>query len=227
MFTKIVTSALFAGFSAGAIAFALQYVFVQPILLHAEMFEQGVLSYSPGVPIAAHVEHAQGVDLMRDGLSVLFAALIYTGYALILIAGFALAETRGEIITAQRGLIWGICGFIAVQLAPAFGLSPELPGMSAADVTARQVWWFGTAIATGLGLWLIAFGRGLAMWAPAVVLLIAPHIIGAPMAIHMTGPTPPELASEFAARSLGVGIAAWATLGLAAAFFWVQENKDA
>ncbi|MGB0507431.1 MAG: CbtA family protein [Pikeienuella sp.] len=227
MFTKIVTSALFAGFSAGVIAFALQYAFVQPILLHAEMYEGGELFYVPGAPAPAHVELDGGIELLRDALSAIFSALIYTGYGLVLIAGFAMAEMRGATVTARSGLIWGVCGFIAVQMAPAFGLAPELPGMSAADVVERQVWWFGTVIATGLGLWLIAFGRGIAMWAPAVILLLAPHVIGAPLADQMTGPTPPELASEFAARALGVGLAAWAVLGVLAAFFWAKENEDA
>lgn len=227
MFTKIVTSALFAGFSAGVVAFALQYVFVQPILLHAELFEGGELSYVPGVPASTNVDLGGEVELLRDALSAIFSALIYTGYALVLIAAFAFAEMRGATITARNGLIWGVCGFIAVQMAPAFGLAPELPGMSAADVTARQVWWYGTVIATGLGLWLIAFGNNIAMWAPAVILLLAPHVIGAPLADQMTGPTPPELASEFAARALGTGLAAWALLGALAAFFWSKENADA
>ncbi|MEI2612914.1 MAG: CbtA family protein [Candidatus Promineifilaceae bacterium] len=41
---------------------------------------------------------------------------------------------------------------LAFQLAPAFGLPPELPGMAAADLGARQVWWCGTALATGVGI---------------------------------------------------------------------------
>ena len=51
---------------------------------------------------------------------------------------------------ARNGLLWGLAGFLAVNLAPAAGLSPELPGMPAGDLLARQVWWVGTIIATGI-----------------------------------------------------------------------------
>ena len=39
MFQKIAVSALIAGFGAGLVAALLQFVFVQPLLLHAELFE--------------------------------------------------------------------------------------------------------------------------------------------------------------------------------------------
>ena len=39
MFAKIAVSALIAGFGAGLIAALLQFAFVQPLLLHAELFE--------------------------------------------------------------------------------------------------------------------------------------------------------------------------------------------
>ena len=54
MFQKILTSALFAGFCAGLIAGLLQLVFVQPVLLHAELYEAGKLvHFGPGAVAAA------------------------------------------------------------------------------------------------------------------------------------------------------------------------------
>lgn len=222
MFTRIATSALFAGFIAGVVAFALQYAFVQPVLLFAELYESGALThFGPDAGPAAPPGFA--IDPMRDGLSLLFSALIYCGYGLLLVAGFALAEQRGETVSARTGAIWGLAGFVAVQLAPAFGLPPELPGMAAGDLEARQIWWFATVAATAAGLWLAAFGRGWAAWGAAIILILAPHVIGAPHPEEMYGPTPPELASLFAARALGVGLAAWAALGLLAGYFWRRE----
>jgi len=226
MFAKVGTSALIAGFGAGLFAAALQFAFVQPILLHAELFETGALTHFGADPSAAVVTHEGGIDFIRDGLSIIFSALIYTGYALVLLALMAFAEERGQSISARTGLLWGVAGFIAVQFAPAFGLAPELPGMNAADVTARQIWWFATVAATGLGLWLIAFGRNWAMWGAAVILLAAPHIIGAPMPDTLTGPAPPELGAEFAARALGTGLAAWAMLGLLCGAVWTSKLGD-
>lgn len=223
MLSKIVTSALFAGFAAGLIAALLQLAFVQPHLLHAELFESGALTHSVTTGSLAHGP-AYEFDAMRDGLSVLFSALIYTGYALMMVAAMAFADERGHVLTPRVGIIWGLAGFIAVHFVPAVGLPPELPGSSAADVGARQIWWFATVGATALALWLIAFGRSMIVWGVAVILLAAPHIIGAPHPEKFHGGVPPELGGLFAGNALGVGMAAWVVLGLLAAHFWNSEG---
>ena len=226
MFQKIAVSALIAGFGAGLIAALLQFAFVQPVLLHAELFEQGVLTHFGAIASDAHPPQG-AFEPLRDALSIVFSALIYVGYAFVLGAVMALADERGAVITPRAGLIWGLAGFIAVQLAPAFGLAPELPGMNAADVTARQIWWFATVFATAGALWLIAFGQNWTMWGIAIILMAAPHVIGAPMPDTLTGPAPPELGAEFAARALGVGAAAWATLGLFMGTIWHSKWVEA
>ena len=226
MFTRIAVSALFAGFLTGLIAALLQLVFVQPVLLHAELYESGTLNHfgDGGEATAAAIP---GIDLARDGLSVLFTTLTYTGFAFLLVAAMALAEDRGVRIAVRQGLVWGVAGFLAVQLAPAFGIPPELPGSAAAEIGPRQIWWFGTVGATAAGLALIAFGRGWALQGLAALLILAPHVIGAPHPDEFIGPAPPELASLFAARALGTGLAAWSLLGLLAAYFWQRESRRA
>jgi len=226
MFQKIVTSALIAGFGAGLLAAVLQFAFVQPILLHAELFEGGDLVHFGAGPTMAHAELDSGIDLVRDGLSIVFSTLVYVGYALVLIAAMVAAEERGHVLTPKGGVVWGVAGWITVQMAPAFGLAPELPGMSAGDVTDRQIWWFATVAATGIALWLIAFGQNWAMWGAAVILLAAPHVIGAPMPDTLTGPAPPELGAEFAARAIGVGLAVWAVLGMLTAYLWRTAPEE-
>ncbi|WP_172300213.1 CbtA family protein [Pseudoruegeria sp. HB172150] len=227
MFGKVVTSALFAGFAAGLIAALLQLYFVQPVLLHAELYEGGeLIHFGAESAVPAHLD-VGGIDVVRDGLSVLFTVLVYTGYAFIMVGAMALASDRGIAVDARRGILWGLAGFVAFQFAPAFSLPPELPGVAAADVTLRQIWWAATAISTALALALIAFGKGWAAWGAAIVLLLAPHVIGAPQPEVFTGPVPPELGGEFAGRALGVGMAAWVTLGAFAGFFWSRELAGA
>lgn len=212
MFARIAVSALIAGFGAGLVAALLQFVFVQPLLIHAELFETGALTHFGGNLSDAAAPVAD-IDLLRTAMNVIFSALVYTGYGLILLAGIALAEERGHMTTTAQGLIWGLCGFLAFQLAPAFGLPPDMPGLNAAEIVPRQMWWYATVAATGAGLWLIAFGRSAPIWALAIVLLAAPHVIGAPMPDTYTGPAPPELAAAFAARTLGTTCAVWVVLG--------------
>lgn len=247
MLKRMLASALIAGAAAGLIAALLQFIFVQPVLLHAELYEGGELVHFEGV-IATPEDHgdeavedgdaivdehehdhgaeAEGIDWHRDGLSVVFTVLVYSGYGLLLVSAFAIAGMLGHRVTARQGLIWGIAGYIALQLAPAAGLAPELPGMSAADVYLRQAWWIATVVLTALGLWLIAFGRNWGAWGLAIVLIALPHVIGAPQPEAFFGPTPPELAGEFAGRVLAVGLVAWALLGLFAATLW-QKSQEA
>ncbi|NNE88693.1 MAG: cobalt transporter [Silicimonas sp.] len=222
MFTRILTSALIAGASAGFLAALLQLAFVQPVLLQAELFESGALVYTPGTPWP---QVPFRFDPLRDGLSILFAMLVYAGYGLILVALMSLAEEKKAVITARTGLLWGVAGFVTVHLAPSISLAPEVPGGAAADITARQIWWFATVIAAGVALWLIAFGKGWSVWMTGVILLLAPHLVGAPHPATLNGPVPPEIAALFAARALGVGLAAWVILGLLAGALWASDAE--
>ncbi len=167
---------------------------------------------------------AEPTTLTRNALTVLFSALVYVAYALLLVAGFALAEQFGLRVGLREGILWGIAGFASFQLAPAMGLAPELPGTIAAELHLRQIWWLGTVLATGTGLALLGYGRGLAAIVVAVVLLAAPHVIGAPELDTYWGAAPPEVAAAFAARVLGVGLAVWAVLGGLAGWFWSSRS---
>lgn len=230
MVARILTTAVLAGAGAGLIAALLQLAFVQPVLLQAELYERGALTHF-GTATPAATSSAPtgpgGFQPLRDGLSVIFAMLVYCGYALIAVALMALAEARGARIDARTGLVWGLAGFVAVYLAPGFGLPPEVPGVAAADLQARQIWWAGTAAASAAALWLIAFGRTWAAWGAAVVLLLVPHLIGAPQPAAPSGPVPPEIAALFAARALGVGMAAWVVLGGFAGRIWAGDAQRA
>lgn len=227
MFSKILTSALFAGFAAGLIAALAQIVFVQPMLLQAELFESGALvHFGPTANDIGPADAQVQIDMARDGLSILFTTLVYTGYSFILVAAMAIASERGVSITPRQGLLWGLCGFLAFQFAPAIGLPPELPGSLAAEIGERQIWWHGTAIATALALALLAFGRKPALWVIAALLLVLPHVVGAPMPVAYAGPVPPELTGLFAGRALGLGLFSWGLLGFFAAWLWSRDpNK--
>ena len=223
MIARYAISALFAGALAGLIAGLLQLFFVQPVLLHAELYESGTLVHFGGEPISAHPE-LPGFDAIRDGLSLIFTMLTYTGYALMMIAVMSIAEESGATIDGRSGILWGVAGFVAFHLAPGFTLAPEVPGVAAADVGARQVWWFATVGAAAVALWLLAFGVSWMAWGVAVILLLAPHVVGAPEPEVFTGPVPTEIAALFAARAFGVGLAAWVLLGSFAGFFWQAEG---
>jgi cobalt transporter subunit CbtA len=160
---------------------------------------------------------------MRDLLSIGFTMAIYVGYAFILVALLSLANQSA--VAPRYGILWGIAGFVTLHLAPAFSLAPEVPGVASADIDARQVWWFSTVIATGIAFWLLAFVPRTWALGAAMALLLTPHLLGAPMPESFYGPVPPELASLFATRALGVGMMAWVLLGVFACYFWETEGQ--
>jgi cobalt transporter subunit CbtA len=132
----------------------------------------------------------------------------------------------GLPITRRNGILWGLCGFLAVTLAPAVGLPPELPGMAAADLFARQVWWVGTIAATAAGIYLIATQSRLWTLGLAAVLIIAPHVIGAPVAPHGEGIVPAELVARFVANSIAANAIFWCIIGLFLGLVLDRTAKD-
>jgi cobalt transporter subunit CbtA len=237
MFRRIFGAALGAGICVGLIVALLQHVALVPMILTAESYESGaahkhsLLAPSSGNNVAAGaanllpnlVAPAQAHDAApppaasadspwRAVLTWIATTLTSVGFALLLAGAFAVS---GRAVDAREGLLWGLGGFAAFALAPAFGLPPELPGAVAADLVSRQIWWIGTVAATLAGLGLMVFARATWVIPVAIAVLVAPHIIGAPHPPSGAGAVPPELAASFAARSLGVNAVFWALLGLA------------
>lgn len=216
LFQRIFFAAVLAGLAAGLAMSALQQWKVIPLILEAETYEAASAephAHPEGTAAHSHDEAAWAPQDTgeRTFYTVLANVLGGMGFALLLAATSVLL---GLPITAANGVIWGIGGFLAFQLVPALGLPPELPGMPAADLGARQPWWWGTALATGAGLLATAQLRNWTGIGIGAVLLLAPHIIGAPqLAGEHASAVPAQLATEYAAASLAAGALFWLTVG--------------
>lgn len=224
MFRSIVFSSVIAGVIAGVLMTAIQMVGTTPLILHAETFESagGGHSHDASADAAAPAEALPPAAEEEEAWAPADGAerTLYTGAANILTAiGYALVLTgllslRGTEGGWREGLLWGLGGFAAVMLAPMIGMPPELPGSPAADLGARQIWWIGTVAATAAGIALIAFRRE--PWAAvlAVVLIAAPHVIGAPLppdGEHALAPLPLE--RRFIIVATVTSFVFWAALG--------------
>jgi len=190
--------ALGAAVASGVVVSALQQFFLVPLILQAESFE--AVQVAGGVPEPW---------LQRGAYTLLFNCLAAFGFALLLAAAYAL---RGGV-TWRQGVLWGLCGYVSVALAPALGLPPELPGAPAADLGSRELWWLVTVVATGAGLAGLIFVRGWAWKLASAVLLLLPHLLGAPRPPVAETAVPQELASRFATGSLGISLVLWLLLG--------------
>ena len=217
MLRRILLVAVIAGAAAGLVATVLQGAKLWPLIAAAEQFEQpAVHAHHHGADDAAHVhddewEPQDGTE--RMAFTLLFNVLAGVGFALLLNGALVLrAAANAGALDAKIGVAWGLAGFACFALAPALGLPPELPGMAAAELLDRQVWWLATAAASAAGIALIAFGRPLPVKVLGVIVLAAPHVIGAPRPAAV-GTVPAELAAEFVAASLVAAAVFWIVLG--------------
>ena len=215
---RIVWLALVAGVVAGIAATTAQWFTTIPLILEAERYEHPAqeaeatasTSKEPAATHAGDHEHEHDGVLARTGNTLLFNVLAGIGYGLLLSALLTTLGAHG----VGTGLAVGLGGFLAVGLAPALGLPPELPGIVAAELFARQMWWVGTAVASTVGLALVVFGRHNALRLVGIALLFVPHLIGAPHphSIPSGGP-PAELQRLFIVASLGSTALFWLVLG--------------
>ncbi len=216
MFGRIILTALAAGLISGVFVWGAHMVKTTPLILAAEVYENSAPS-APSAP-QAEEEWAPEDGTERSLYTLLADVITSIGFAFLLVGAISLS---GREIDWRRGILWGVSGFAAVYLSPSLGLAPELPGMQAADLSARQAWWLGTAVATAAGLALVALQRKPVLRGLGLVLIVLPHIIGAP---HHTGGTgggvPAELASEFAVASLAVTGLFWVVLGGLTGYFY-------
>ncbi|MHA1164014.1 MAG: CbtA family protein [Alphaproteobacteria bacterium] len=221
MIMRVLLAAIIAGMLAGVVAGGFQIWRISPLIIAAEVYEnQGdtgtAHSHDASQPGAHHHGDAGAAWAPEDG----FERTAYTLLAnLIMGVGFAFVMAAavmftGRAITTQNGVLWGLAGFAVFTLAPATGLAPELPGMPAAELIARQTWWWGTAIATASGIALIVLKKCIPYRTLGVALIALPHLIGAPHPQTQNSAVPAALAADFAANSLAMMALFWIVLGV-------------
>lgn len=244
MIGRVVLAVLLAGIAAGLVMGAIQHVRLTPLILEAEVFERAgdaaghshdAATPEPGQPAAQvqghdhdHHDHGDEGWTPEDGWQRTLATTVASmmtgaGFAAILAA---ISLLTGLQITRRNGILWGLCGFIAVTLATGAGLPPELPGMPAADLLGRQVWWVGTIAATAAGIYLIASQSRPWAYTLAALLILAPHVIGAPVAPHEESMVPPELVASFVANSIAANAVFWCCIGLFLGLVLDRTAKD-
>lgn len=228
MTKNLFASAVFAGVIAGTIAAALQLYFVIPVLLEGELYEAGqrVHFVVDGTTQSEAGAPSMAGEFTRHLSTLGFNVVTFSGFALILVALMSMAEGLGKSINARTGLLWGLSGFLAFHLAPAAGLPPELPGTVGAEVGARQIWWSITILATAIGIGLIALTEGWKLPVIGAVLILLPHLYGAPHLDTYFGVAPPELAGHFTTISMGVAAVSWTILGCLTGLFWSRFTAE-
>lgn len=246
MTRRLFTAAIIAGTLAGLLLTAVQYLQVIPIILEAETYEvaevktyvaseiekdiatekasHAIHDHHDNALNTGHMSHehnaanatwspASGVE--RCAFTALSNVLAGIGFALVLASGMAI---RGKN-NWRNGLLWGLGGYAVFFVAPSLGLPPELPGTLSADLLNRQLWWIATVISTGAGIALMMFANSILSKGVGAILIVTPHVVGAPLPQIHSSLAPASLVDAFIqATAIANGIF-WLTLGSLNGFF--------
>jgi cobalt transporter subunit CbtA len=216
-FRKLMFVVLSSGAIAGMVLFAVQHFTVVPLIEAAETYETAGGSHEDEA-----WQPANGWE--RTSYTALASVLSGIGFAALLFGSVAIS---GKPINARGGALWGLAAFACFGVAPALGLPPQPPGLAVGGLYERQIWWAGTAIATAIGLWLLAGrGRTWPLRIGGVVCLLLPHVIGAPIATGQSS-VPAQLVRQFTIASLATTGMFWLLLGTLGGFIYRRNETDA
>ena len=221
VFRRLLYAALCAGVFAGAVAAVAHQLGTVPLIIEAEKYEHAAQQAQPQGSAAAHqhdqVSWAPENGVERAAYTLAADLLTGIGFALVLTAGLAV---RGGTVNWRDGLFWGLAGFAAFTLAPGLGLTPLLPGTEAAPLLQRQLWWLAAAGCTGAALALLAFTRRPLYAGLAALLILLPHLYGAPEPGEHAALAPAILAHRFVIAATLASFLFWAALGTATGYFF-------
>ena len=215
---KLITVCLLSGSIAGLLLFTVQHFTIFPLIEKAEVYESAAAEM-PGMHRDEGWHPADGLE--RTSFTVLSTVLIAIGFAALLFGTAALGPIS---LDWRKGALWGLAAYICIDLAPAWGLPPQPPGVPVADLYARQLWWVATVIATAIALWLLLDRRKpLPVRLFGLLVFLVPHVIGAPVAKGDSS-VPLELVRRFAVLSILTTGMFWIVLGLIGGLFYRRSG---
>jgi cobalt transporter subunit CbtA len=220
VFRRLVLVALCSGLLSGIFAAAAHQIGTVPVILKAEIYERA------SQPASGHSHEHNAAWEPENGAERTVYTLIADiltgiGFALLLAAGLSL---RGGAVSWRDGLFWGLAGFVAFTIAPGLGLPPQVPGSEAAPLFERQVWWLATAVSTGCALALFSFTKRVPWAVLAAILIVLPHLYGAPQPTDHSPVAPERLAREFVVAVTIVSFLFWLILGTSTGYFFRRFN---
>ncbi len=215
-FKKLFTVAALTSLIAGLVLTLFQQIQVIPAVLEAEGYEPAIEHSQPAHEHNDKAEWGPAEGVERNLFTAAANVVTALGFALLLGAA---AAWRGSTLNWRSGLLWGLAGYVVFFIAPSLGLHPELPGTEAANLQLRQVWWVATVACTATGLAFLCFQQRTILKIVGVILIFAPHLIGAPQPDIHSALAPDELIQTFIIATVLSNAVFWLSLGGLYGFF--------
>eukprot|EP00322_Chrysochromulina_rotalis_P028888 CAMPEP_0115847902 /NCGR_PEP_ID=MMETSP0287-20121206/10632_1 /TAXON_ID=412157 /ORGANISM="Chrysochromulina rotalis, Strain UIO044" /LENGTH=324 /DNA_ID=CAMNT_0003301771 /DNA_START=222 /DNA_END=1196 /DNA_ORIENTATION=- len=140
LLARLLAASFLSALVVGSIGTGIQYIRVVPLILESEAFESTSaddnLSTTKNTTSDDEWAPADGVE--RGFYTWLSNCLVSFSFSLLLVAICAVDNMRVDF---RNGLARGVAGWTIFMALPCMGLSPELPGMAAAELSDRQWWW--------------------------------------------------------------------------------------
>jgi predicted cobalt transporter CbtA len=139
------------------------------------------------------------------------------------VMGFWLFKRGVALASLPLACLVAAAGWLSFHFWPSLGLPAEVPGMDAAPLHARQIWWVLAVGSAALACAVLGFARSLWRWPVAAALLTLPFVVGAP---HLQGDALAgfsgeartaltQLGTQFIWATTWVALSFWITMGLA------------
>ncbi len=241
VFRRLIWTALITAAVVGSVQTGVQRWQAAPLILAAEVYEaQKAEAPAPANVATAHVhadaaaphahEHGAAKEWEPENggerIGWTWVANILHAFSMALLV-FAVMGVwlyrRGSAVASLRlaGLV-AAAGWLSFHLWPSLGLHAEVPGMEAAPLQARQVWWL-LAVASAASASAVAgFGRAPWRWLVSAALLALPFLVGAPQlqgdALAGFGPEAhaalEQLGAQFVWATTWVALSFWVSMGV-------------
>lgn len=236
-FARLIWCALLTALIVGSVQFAVQQWHAVPIIHAAEVFEAQKVESAPATahahaaaPAHGHGESDAGEHEALHRAAWTWVANVLHSFSMALlmfaVMGWWIWRRGGVVAPPRLALAVASAGLLSLNVWPALGLPAELPGMDAAALQARQVWWLFAAVSAALACAALAgiATRGLAghwRWLAALLLLALPFMVGAPHppADPLAGFSGQaraqlqELEQDFIWTTHAIALSFWLTLG--------------
>lgn len=229
MFKNLLLVGLLAGVLSGSLLTLLQVFTVIPVIHQAEQYENQFPASQGEEDAHGHIDDG-GKDWKpnegweRLGFTWLANVAIGSGFGLIMAGLMSLHRPK----TWLQAILFGLAGYYAFFLAPAFLLPPELPGSDSPDLKTRQAIWIFTVVISAIGIALLSFTTKPWLRLLGLIGLVSPFIIFSPQDVHYLAPVPSDLIERFTWLTVLTNAIHWLIIGASSYWlFMISNNKRA